>query len=64
MEKRLVVQIIPAVISRTGSFYTRTLVEIAQLVSFQENPTNNITYKSLPPQAQSNAMAIHVHAQE
>jgi hypothetical protein len=60
----LQVQIIPIVISRTGNFHTRELVEIAQLVSFKENPPDNITYKSLPTQAQTIAMAIHVHAQE
>jgi hypothetical protein len=59
-----VVQIIPIVISITGNFHTRTLAEIAQLVSFKENPPDNIAYKSLPPQAQTIAMAIHVHAQE
>jgi hypothetical protein len=60
----LQVQIIPIVISRTSNFHTRTLAEIAQLISFQENPPDNLTYKSLPPQAQSITMAIHVHAQE
>jgi hypothetical protein len=63
-KKRLTVQISPIVISKTGNFHTRTLAEIAQLVSSQENPPYNITYKSLPPQAHSIAMAIHVHAQE
>jgi hypothetical protein len=63
-KKRLMVQIIPIVISITGNFHTRTLAEIAQLVSFKENLPDNITYKSLPPQAQTIAMAIHVHAQE
>jgi len=62
--KRLQVQIIPIVISRTGNFHTRTLAEIAQLVFFKENPPNNITYKSLPTQAKTIVMAIHVHAQE
>jgi hypothetical protein len=57
------VQIIPIVISRTVNFHTRTLAEIAQLVSFKENPSDNITYKSLPTQAQTIVMAIHVHAQ-
>jgi hypothetical protein len=63
-KKRIQVQIIPVVISRTGNFHTKTMAEIAQLVSFQENPPDNLTYKSLPPQAQSIIMAIHVHAQE
>jgi hypothetical protein len=44
-KKRLQVQIIPIVISRTGNFHTKTLAEIAQLVSFQENPLDNLTYK-------------------
>jgi len=34
------------------------------MVSFKENPPDNIAYKSLPSQAQTIAMAIHVHAQE
>jgi hypothetical protein len=63
-KKILMVHIIPTVISITGNFHTSTLAEIAQLVSFKENPPDNITYKSLPPQAQTIAMAIHVHAQE
>ena len=63
-KKRIQVQIIPIVISRTSNFHTNTLAEIAPLVSFQENPPDNLTYKSLPPQAQSIIMAIHVHAQE
>ena len=33
----LQVQIIPIVIRKTGNFHTRTLAEIAQLVSFQED---------------------------
>ena len=65
MKKILMVQIIPIGISRTGNVHTSTLAEIAQLVSFNENPPDNITYKSLPsPQAQTIAMAIHVHAQD
>jgi hypothetical protein len=63
-KKRLMVQIISIVISITGSFHASTLAEIAQLASFKENPPDNIKYKSLPPQAQTIAMAIHVHAQE
>jgi len=62
--KRLQVQIIPIVLSRTVNFHTRTLAEIAQLVPFKENPPDNIEYKSLPIQAQTIVMAIHVHAQE
>jgi hypothetical protein len=47
-KKRLKVQIIPIVISRTGNFHTRTLAEIAQLVSFKENPPNTIACKLVP----------------
>ena len=61
---RLQVKLIPIVISRTGNFHTRTLAEIPQLVSFKENPRDKKTYKSLQTQAQTVAMAIHVHAQE
>ena len=57
-------QIIPIVISKTGSFHIKTLVEIAQLVSFKEEPPDELTYKQLPPQARDIAMALHVHAQE
>ena len=63
-KKRLVVQISPIVISRTGDFHTSTLAEIAQLISFKENPPDNMKYKSLPTQAQTIAMTIHIHAQE
>ena len=58
------VQIITIVISKTGSVHTRTLAEIAQLVLFKKNPPKILTYKSLPPQAQTIDMAIHVHAHE
>jgi len=58
------VQIIPIVISRTCSFHVKTLAEIAQLVSFKEEPPDELTYKQLPPPARDIAMALHVHAQE
>jgi hypothetical protein len=58
------VQIIPIVISRTGSFHVKTLAEIAQLVSFQEEPPDVMTYRQLPRNDQKIAMALHVHAQE
>jgi hypothetical protein len=61
---RLQVEVIPIVISRTGNFHTRTLAEIFQLVSFKETPPDTLPYKSLPPQAQTIAMSLHVHAQE
>ena len=44
-KNRIMFQIIPIVISRTGNFHTRTFAEIAQLVSLNENPPDNITYK-------------------
>ncbi len=37
------VEIIPIVISRTGTFHVKTLAEIAQLVSFKENPLDELT---------------------
>ena len=61
---RIQVEVIPIVISRTGNFHTRTLAEIAQLVSLKENPPDTLTYKSLPHQAQTIAMTLHIHAQE
>jgi hypothetical protein len=60
----LQVEVITIVIHRTCNFHTRTMVEIAQLVSFKENPPNTLTYKSLPPQAQTFATSLHIHAQE
>ena len=60
--------IIPIVISRTGTFNVRTLTEIAQLVSFREEPPDTLTYKQLPKPAKKKkkkiAMALHIHAQE
>jgi len=56
--------IIPIVISRTRTFSVRTLAEIAQLVSFKEEPPNTLTYKQLPKPSQKIAMALHTHAQE
>jgi ribonuclease HI len=61
---RIQVEVIPIVISRTGNFHTRTLAEIAQLVSLKENPPDTLTYKALPDQAQTIAMTLHIHAQE
>ena len=58
------VQIIPIVISRTGSFHVQTLAEIAKLVSFTEDPPDALTYKQLPQAAKEIAMALHIHAQE
>ena len=52
------------VISKTVNFLTRTLAEIARLVSFKENLSHILTYKYLPTEAQTIAMAIYVHTQE
>jgi hypothetical protein len=58
------IEIIPIVISRTGSFHTKTLAAIAQLISFQEEPPDTLTYKQLSPPARDIVMALHIHAQE
>ena len=58
------IDIIPIVLSRTGSFHVRTLAELAQLVSFEEEPPDELTYKDLPPAAKRIAMALHTHAQQ
>lgn len=57
------VEIIPIVISRTGSFNVKTLAEIAQLISPQEEPPDRLTYKELPKEAKRLVMKLHVHAQ-
>jgi hypothetical protein len=46
------IKIIPIVISRTGTFNVKTLAEIAQLISFDEEPPDALTYKQLPKPAQ------------
>jgi hypothetical protein len=58
------IKIIPIVISRTGTFNVKTLAEIAQLISLDEEPPDAMTYKQLPKPAQQIAMTLHVHAQE
>ena len=58
------VKIIPIVISRTGTFHVKTQAEISQLVSFTEEPPDELTFKQLPPTAKRITMALHVHAQE
>ena len=56
---------IPIVISRTCTFNNvKTLAEIAQLVSYKEEPPDDMTYKQLPKPANHIAMALHTHAQE
>jgi hypothetical protein len=57
-------KIIPIVISRTGTFHVKALAEIAQLVSFKEEPPDELIFKQLPNAAKRVAMALHVHAQE
>ena len=57
------VEIIPIVITRTGSFNVKTLAEIAQLVSPQEEPPDALTYRELPQEAKRIVMKLHVHAQ-
>ncbi len=44
------VKIIPIVISQTGTFHVKTLAEIAQLVSFREEPPDELTFKNYPSQ--------------
>ncbi len=58
------IKIIPIVISWTGTFHVKTLAEISQLVSFTEEPPDELTFKQLPPTAKRITMALHVHAQE
>ena len=57
------IDIIPIVISRTGSFHVRTLSEIAQLISPQEEPPDTVPYRLLPKRARKVALDLHVHAQ-
>jgi hypothetical protein len=61
---RAYIKIIPIVIIRTGTFHVKTLAEIAQLVSFKEEPPDKLTFKQLPNTAKIIAMALHVHAHE
>ena len=58
------VKIILIVISRTSTFHVKNLAEIAQLVSFKEEPPDELTFKQLPLTAKRIAMSLHVHAQE
>jgi len=58
------IKIISIVISRTITFNVKTLAEIAQLVSFKEEPPDTLTYKQLARPAKKMYMAFHVHAQE
>ena len=55
---------IPIVISKTCTFNVRTLVEIAQLVSYKEEPPDIMTYKQVPKPAKHIAMALHTQSQE
>ena len=57
-------KIIPVVvITRTGTFHVKNLAEIAQLVSFKEEPLDTLTFKQLPNATKKIAMALHVHPQ-
>jgi hypothetical protein len=58
------IKIIPIVISRTSTFNVKTLAEIAQFVSYTEEPPGIMTYKQLPKQAKHIATSLHKHAQE
>ena len=57
------IDIIPIVISRTGSFSKKTLAQLSQLISFKDKPPDELTYKELPRAAQDIAMQLHTHAQ-
>ena len=43
------VKMIPIVISQTGTIHVETLAVIAQLVSFKEEPPDDLTFKQPPP---------------
>ena len=58
------VQIIPNVVSRTGTVNVRTLAEITQLVILKEELPNIVAIKQLPTTTKKIAMALHIHAQE
>jgi hypothetical protein len=58
------IKIISIVISKTCTFNVKNLAEIAQLVSFKEEPPDAFTYKQLPESAYHIAMALLVRAQE
>ncbi len=58
------IKIIPIVISKTSTFNVKTLSKIAQLISFDEEQPDALTFKQLPRPAQQIAMTLRVHAQE
>ena len=58
------IEIIPIVISRTGSFHVKTLGEIAQLVSWQEEPPPVRTYTSLDRDCKAIVRELNAHAQQ
>jgi len=51
-------------ISKIGTFHTKTLAEITQVNSFKEEPPHTLTFKQMANAAKEIAMALHVHAQE
>ncbi len=53
------IKVIQIVISRTCTLNVKTLAEIAQLVSFEEEPPDTLTYQQLSKSAQHIAMALH-----
>ena len=59
------IEIIPIVISRTASFHVKTLGEIAQLVSWQEEPPpDRMTYTSLDRDCKAIVRELNAHAQQ
>jgi len=58
------VKIITIAISQSCTFHVKTLAKIAQLISFKEEPPNELTLEQLPLTAKRIAMVLHVHAQE
>jgi len=56
--------IIPIGISKTSTFNVKNVAEIAQLISYKEEPPDIMTYKQLQKPAKHMAMALHTHAQE
>jgi len=58
------IKLIPIGINRTCTFNVKTLAEIAQLVSYNDEPPDTITYKQLPKQGNHIATSLHKHAQE
>ncbi len=58
------VKIIPIVVNITCTLNVKTLAEIAQLVSYKEEPPDVFTFKQLPTTTKNIVMSLHVHAHE